>query len=153
MSEPQNSLRLWWVATYHDGGVVYESEQAGKVSSEDIDRVNLKRFSLVDADGQEVFGLDFPEGDDPKLVYRRRSFLGADHVLPEPFVRDFDGREIPNPECPEGIRDRPDWLKWEWTYVVGQHHRDGRVELWSMDPNGEFTPSDTDVELVQAEKF
>lgn len=136
--EPQQNLRLWWVAAYHDGTTIYESEQAGEVSSEDIDRGGLKRFALVDQDGVERFAVDFPEGPDPKLVYRRRSFALGRHALPEPFVRDADGREIPNPECPEHLRDRPEWLRWEWTYLVGQHHADGRLDLWGMNAGGAF---------------
>lgn len=152
--EPQNTHRLWWVATYHDGSAVYESEQAGEVSSEDIDRVALKRFALVDADGVERFGLDFPASDDPKLVYRRRTFNGPAHVLPDPYVRDENGYEIPNPDCPDAITERPDWLVHEWTYTLGYHHADGRIELWGMNAAGEFNPDpDADVQLVPCEQF
>lgn len=155
MSEPQSLHRLWWVATYHDGTTIYESERAGEVSSEDVSRTDLKRFSLVDADGVEAFGLDFPAGDDPKLVYRRRSFVGPAHELPEPFVRDENGYEVPNPDCPEHLRERPDWLKWKWTYIVGRHHRSGRLELWSLNPEtGGFEQDTTaDVALVPCEEF
>lgn len=143
MANPQNHTRLWWVAHYHDGDPVYESEQPGRVSSEIVDRANLARFSLVDADGVERFGLDFPAGsDDPRLVYRRRSFVGDATALPPAFIRDLSGHEVPNESAPEAIRGdaRPAWLNWEWSYVVGRHYSDGRLELWGMDEHGSFSP-------------
>lgn len=134
MSRPQDKLRLWWVATYHDGETIYESERAGEISSQDVDRANLKRFSLVDQDGVEFFGLDFPEGEDPKLVYRRRSFVGPEQVTGS---------------------DLPDWLIYPWTYIVGRHFSDGRLELYSLDPDEESfqLDPDADVQLVPCEEF
>ena len=140
-THPQSSLRLWWVADYHDGTTIYESERAGEISSEDIDRAALRRFSLVNADGEEVYAIGFPEGDDPKLVYRRRAFAGR-------VALNEDGVPIVDADP-----DAPEFLLWEWTYIVGQHFADGRLELVSLDPDGSFTDADTDVELVAFERF
>ncbi len=126
VAQPQANLRLWWVASYYDGHTIYESEQAGKVSSEEIDRHALKRFSLVNADGDEIFVVDFPEGDDPKLVYRRRSFAG------QPALTD-DGIPLVDADP-----DTPEWLVWEWTYIVGKHYSDGNLEIYGMNADGSF---------------
>lgn len=163
-AHPQHRLRLWWVAAYHSTKrievkypngrhpdtnelgphyvdqpvVIYESEQPGRVSTEQIDRKDLKRFWLVDQDGTEVFGLGFPEGtDDPKLIYRRRS---------------FPGKELP----PLGDDEhRPPWMLWQWSYIVGQHHSDGTLRLWTMNPETFEFEEDAaeDVELVACEVF
>lgn len=127
-AQPQSSLRLWWVASYYDGTTIYESEHAGEISSEDIDRHALKRFSLVNADGEEVYALDFLEGDDPKLVYRRRSFAGAPALT-------SDGIPLSDVDP-----DTPEWLVWEWSYLLGRHFSNGHLELFSMNADGAFEP-------------
>jgi hypothetical protein len=136
--------------------VLDEREAPGQVSSEDVDRHGLAKFTLVDATGNERFSLTFPEGtDDPKLVYRRVTFRGGSHELPPPFIRDDQGYEIPNPACPAHLRvGRPAWLQSKWSYVLGKHYSDGRLEMWAMQADGSFVEEpNPDVELVECEQF
>jgi hypothetical protein len=112
---------LYWVAAYHDGSRLYESESGA--SSEQIDRAQLRRFTLVDDDGQERFALDFSAGDDPRLVYRRRS-------------------EVSGSGVPLGH-----------TYLAGYHHADGRLEMWRLDDGAFVPDPDPDVALVACEQF